>query len=280
MPPVESSYKGVIPPLVREGMAKIYGYLRDPVEKIPEDPKIGAFLAATPLKATGDVDLSSHCFDMDQRQLSSCVGNGTAEAVEMLNSMAGYNYVPLSRLFIYNMSRIQDNQIDAGGNPNVDGGTHIRTAFNVLATLGVCDEYLWPYDTSLVMKTPGFKAQRQATGHKIHTAYRIDSSGDQRAADILSALRANHPVVFGTDVTAAFEAISNDTPIGQPGSNDQILGGHCMVVVGYVNGNFKIKNSWGKGWAAGGYCFMRPDYLTWGNTSDLWVPTLGTLFNQ
>jgi hypothetical protein len=277
---VESSHKVVIPPLALGSMAKVYGYLRDPVEKIPEDPKIRDFLAATPPKATGDVDLSSHCFDMDQRALSSCVGNGTAEAVEMLNDMAGYKYVPLSRLFIYNMSRIQENQIDAGGNPNVDQGTHIRTAFNVLSTLGVCDEYLWPYDENLVLKSPGFKAQRQAVGHRIHTAYRIDSTGDQRATDIISALQASHPVVFGTDVTPAFEALHDDTPIGQPGPNDQILGGHCMVIVGYINGNFKIKNSWGKGWAAGGFCFMRPDYLMWSYTSDLWVPTLGTLFNQ
>lgn len=259
-------------------MAKIYGYKRDPVDD--SDLKVGAFLAATPQRLTGDVDLSSHCFDMDQRALSSCVGNGTVEAVEMLNDIAGYKFVPLSRLFIYNMCRIQNGQIDAAGNPNVDDGTHIRTAFQVLSTLGVCDEYLFPYDEKLVFRTPGFKAQRQGVGHKIHAAYRIDSTGDSRLNDIVSALRANHPVVFGTDVTATFEGLHDATPIGRPGSNEEILGGHCMVIVGYQNGNFKIKNSWGRVWADGGFCFMSPDYLSWSNTSDLWVPTLGTLFNQ
>jgi C1A family cysteine protease len=269
-------------------MARIYGYQRDPVEHIDangnrvdllaKDPKIKDFLATMPQVSPGDVDLSAHCFDMDQRALSSCVGNGTVESVEMLNDLAGYKFVPLSRLFIYDMCRIQEGQIDEHGNPNVDQGTHIRQAFNVLATLGVCDEYLWPYSEELVFKSPTFKAQRQATGHKIHAAYRIDSTGDARVADVIAALRANHPVVFGTGVTQAFEDISDATPIGQPGPNDKILGGHCMVIVGYVGGNFKIKNSWGKGWAAGGFCFMKPDYIAWDQTTDLWVPTLGVQF--
>ena len=36
-----------------------------------------------------------------------------------------------------------------------------------------------------------------------------------------------------------------------------------------------VKNSWGKDWRGGGFCFMQPDYLTWNETQDLWVPTLG-----
>jgi len=39
-----------------------------------------------------------------------------------------------------------------------------------------------------------------------------------------------------------------------------------------------VKNSWGKHWRDGGFALLTPDYITWENTSDLWVPTLGTEF--
>ena len=275
-------------------MARVYGYLRDPLTRpgpggsetdlLASDRKIKDLL---PLLASspGDVDLSKYCIAMDQYDLSSCVGNGTAESLEMLENIAhegipGYQPTPLSRLFIYALARIEDGDHDAHGDPTRDAGTHIRSAFDVIGRFGVCTEALWPYQDALVLKSPSFLAQRQALGHKIHAAYRVDSTGDQRVNDIVAALQAKHPVVFGTNVTPAFEALKDGTPIGQPGSNDQILGGHCMVIVGYLNGNFLIKNSWGTEWAMNGLCFMRPDYITWDQTTDLWVPTIGTDFKR
>ena len=127
-------------------MAKVYGYKRDPQSKqaadgstidlFAQDRKFSALLPnLTVLADAGDIDLSMYCIDMDQQQLSSCVGNGTAESLEMLEQMAhegipGYQPTPLSRLFIYNMARTED------GDLNQDAGTNIRTAFDVLGRFG------------------------------------------------------------------------------------------------------------------------------------------------
>ncbi len=265
-------------------MAKAFGYKPDPrtrteadgsvTDLIKKDLKFGAL--ATKLKAvsTGDVDLSPYCVDMDQQDLSSCVGNATVESVEILNNMAGYRPVPLSRLFVYNMARIRTNSLDK------DEGTYIRVAFDCLSRFGVCDEYLWPYEDAAVFLSPSLKAQRQAVGHRIHSYYRIDSAGDARVNDIVTALRANHPVVFGTLVASEFRDVVDRSPLSTPGPNAQILGGHALVIVGYLNGNFLIKNSWGTSWGSHGFCVMTPDYLTWSGTSDLWVPTLGVDFGN
>lgn len=270
-------------------MAQVYGYLKDPrfssapdgtnIDLIAQDkqfPELAARLKAT---TAGDIDLSKYCIAMNQYALSSCVGNGTVEALEMLENIAhegipGYQPTVLSRLFIYNGAREQEGTLDK------DEGTHVRTAFNVLATLGVCTEQLWPYDDTKVFTSPSFLAQRQALGHKIHAAYRIETQGDQRLQDIVTALRAKHPVVFGTTVTKAFESLDTSSgPVGTPGASDPIAGGHCMVVAGYIGGLFVIKNSWGTDWGNGGFAYFTPDYMAWAGTDDLWVPTLAPTFS-
>lgn len=266
-------------------MTQKFGYQQDPSFRIEKDgsktdllakdlkfgvlaPKLGVKLGATE-----DIDLSPYCTPSNQYQLGSCVGNATADSVEILNSIAGYTPTQLSRLFVYAMARIR------AGDPSLqkDEGTYIRTAFDVLSRFGVCDEYLWPYNVGAVSHIPSIKAQRQAVGHRIHSYYRIDSTGSTRVQDIVNALHAKHPVVFGTTVTDSFQKCRNRTPLARP-SGETSLGGHAMIIVGYLNSCFLVKNSWGTGWGSHGFCLMTPDYITWSETSDLWVPTLGTDF--
>lgn len=266
-----------------------YGYRRDAAFRTEADGsktdlfaldrKIGAFLASAPQVASGDVDLRDFCTETNQHQLSSCAGNATADAVEVLNALAGYKPVQLSRLFVYALARNLEPDPDDPSKTMLgrDEGSQIRLCFDVLSRYGICDEYLWPYDPALVFTSPSMKALRQAVGHRIHGYYRIDSVGAQRVADIISALRARHPVVFGTLIAKSFEGVGDDTPVGPP--SGPTLGGHAMMIVGYIEGKgFIVKNSWGSAWGIDGFCFMAPEYLAWDQTTDLWVPTLGASF--
>lgn len=266
-------------------MAIVYGYQPDPrtrtetdgsvTDLIGKDYKFSTLLPKLTLSVSDtDIDLSKYCPDMDQRQLSSCVGNGTAESLDALELVAhendtGFTPTPVSRLFIYNLARTEEGILDQ------DAGTHIRTAFDVLSRFGSCPEALWPYDESKVFTSPSLKSQRAALGHKINSYYRVDSTGPDLINDLVSALRAKHFPVFGTQVTKAFEQLSGFGPVSTPGSGDSIAGGHCMVVCGYIGGNFLIKNSWGSGWGKNGFCLFTPDYMMWSQTNDIWVPTLG-----
>lgn len=280
------------------------GWLPDPLKKASEKPdyvfKRGLQTPSdtpelfTQLKvsSSGDVDLTIHTTETRQYRASSCGGNATADSVEILNSIEGRPHVQLSRLFVYTLARnFMDMDHDGRSDINKDEGTYLRLCFDVLSKFGICREDIpkneggWPYDLDPRTQKPkdlyilpSLKAMRQATGHRIHSYYRIVAKGEERLAEILSALRSNHPVVFGTLVNEAFVNLRSEGPVGPP--SGATVGGHAMIIVGYISGKgFIVKNSWGLDWGDFGRCLMKPEYLAWSETSDLWVPTLGVTFN-
>lgn len=279
------------------------GWLPDPPKKAGEQPdyvfKHGSNTPSdtpelfTKLKvsSSGDVDMTIHTTQSQQYRAGSCAGNATADSVEILNSIEGKPKVELSRLFVYTMARnFMDLDYDGRSDINKDDGTYIRLCFDVLSKFGICREDIskneggWPYDIDPRTQKPkdlyilpSLKAMRQATGHRIHSYYRITATGEDRLTEILSALRSNHPVVFGTLVNEAFVGLRNEGPVGPP--SGATVGGHAMIIIGYISGKgFIVKNSWGIDWGDHGRCIMKPEYLTWSKTSDLWVPTLGVTF--
>lgn len=272
-------------------MSRVYAWSPDPrfvtspdgrtTDLWEKDPKFSdlkpKLLARLKAVAPGPVNLSSFCVAMNQYDLPSCVGNGTCESLEILESIAnqataGYQPTLLSRMFVWAMARTEEGTLDQVT------GCYVRDAFSVLANLGVCQETTWPYDDNLATVSPSIDAQQEAIGHTISAAFRIETLGQDRVNDIITALQAQHPIVFGTNVTTAFESLTDDGPVDVPAATDTIAGGHCMVVVGWDGTNFIIKNSWGTSWGLNGFCLFTPAYMTWDNTTDLWVPTLGPTF--
>lgn len=281
---------------------QVLSYRRDPIigktadgiefDWTARDKDFAAELApklASVTFSSGDVDLRKYCTNTHQFSLNACAGNATADSVEVLNAiedeekaLAAGTPVPapiqLSRLFVYSMARgLTDEDGDGQADINKDEGTFIRLCFEVLSRWGICDEAVWPYDPSKVFTVPSIKALRQATGHRIHSYYRIKTTGEDRLWAVRSALRAKHPVVFGTLVDQAFMRwTGNLTPLGPPKGKTE--GGHAMLVVGCIGDHFLVKNSWGKGWGDGGYWLMSDEYMAWDQTWDLWVPTMGSPF--
>lgn len=270
------------------------GYLPDPPKKLGDkpdwvfgaggDPDVPTLRPKLEEIHPGNVDLRRHCTSSNQYSAGSCAGNATADAVEVLNSIEGKPAVQLSRLFVYTMARnFMDMDGDGKSDIDKDEGTYIRLCFEVLSKFGLCREDLdagkggWPYDLDNLHTLPDLKAMRRATGHRIHSYYRIGATDDERVEEVISALRSNHPVVFGTSINSAFKKVRSLTPIGPP--DGVTIGGHAMLIVGYLTGKgFIVKNSWGKYWGENGFWIMTPDYLAWSGTQDLWVPTKGMAF--
>lgn len=207
----------------------------------------------------------------DQGRIGSCVGNAIAFCFDYARRRQGVQgYLP-SRLFIYYGAREIENTIAS------DAGCEIRDGIKVVANLGAPPEELWTYDITKFAMKPRIAAYTSGTSRRAIAYARVNNVGSSQ--EIRAALASGVPVVLGISVYESFEsdttAMSGHVAMPQP--SEAMLGGHCMVAVGYrpsADGppEFIVRNSWGSRWGDHGYCYIPEPYLIDDNlTSDLWV---------
>ena len=199
------------------------------------------------------VDLRSKMSPIvDQGQLGSCTANAIVSGLrEYLEIDAEQELVRLSRLFLYYEER------ELEGTINEDSGASLRDGMKVLSQIGVCPEEDYPYDISKFTEAPTSLAIDHAAQYKINEYHRITNLQDLKVA-----LSEGLPVVFGFQVYQSFESeqVAKTGKVPMPKKDEQLLGGHAVLAVGYMDkgnsGSLIVRNSWGNEWGDQGYCYM------------------------
>ena len=193
----------------------------------------------------------------DQGQLGSCTANAVAAAVEYDAKLNGSDPGTLSRLWIYYYERKLE-----GAPLDQDTGAFGRDGFKVCNKLGVPLEADWPYDIAKFAVEPPASLDDEALQHRISN-YRVVP----RNVDSMKAVLSNRQTIaFGFTVYASFESqeVASTGIVPLPTRNEKVLGGHEVLLVGYLKDqpNYGlVRNSWGSGWALGGYFLMPWAYL-------------------
>ncbi len=246
-------------PKTRKRKIARYGWVPD----IPDKRDI-MFRKVYRIPATlpASVDLRPQCAAVeDQGQLGSCTANALVGALEFLMIKDQKTYADLSRLFVYYNERVIEGTVDQ------DSGAMIRDGIKTLASQGVCTEKLWPYDISQFTKKPTDACYQEALNYEITSYQRIDTTDEMR-----SCLADGFPFVFGFTVYESFESqqVAQTGVVNMPGPDEQTIGGHAVVGVGYDDSQkrFIVRNSWGDGWGLKGYFTIPYDYLADRNLSD------------
>lgn len=220
-------------------------------------------------KLPTSVDLRTTGFEppiYDQSALGSCTANGVGDIFEYTQRRLGYaDYMP-SRLFIYYEERRIINTLGQ------DSGAFIRDGLRVVNRLGAPHESIWPYNIGAFTSPPPQAAYDDGLNHQA-TAYM--SVDNKREYDVKAALAQGLPVTFGFSVFAWFES-PDAQGFCRPVVGQGILGGHCVVLVGYFKQKNTwwgiVRNSWGTGWGQSGYCYMPLRWLcNYYNADDFWV---------
>lgn len=183
-------------------------------------------------------------------------------------------FVNVSRLFQYYATRLVE------GTVSYDSGAYIRDAIKAMATYGIVDETLWPYDTTKFAVNPPTSVWSAAATHKI-SSYHAITDGDLETMKV--AISQGYLIEFGFDVYSAFltVAMSNSGMLIRPKANEALEGGHAVALCGYDDnkvmpdgstGAFLVRNSWGTSWGLGGYFYMSYGYVADTKLcSDFWV---------
>jgi C1A family cysteine protease len=239
---------------------------------IPDLPDQRDYLYAAPpptvVKLPAKIDLTADCPPVyDQGQLGSCTGNGIAGALQFdaMKEQLSDTSTP-SRLFIYYNERVIEGTVAS------DAGAMIRDGIKSVATTGVCDETRWPYDIGNFAVRPSTQCYAEAGGHRAIVYSRVTQSLGQ----MKGCLASGYPIVFGFTVYESFEAptVASSGTVPMPASGEKVLGGHCVVAVGYNDRTqrFTIRNSWGPAWGNHGYASMPYAYLLSSTlSSDFWT---------
>jgi C1A family cysteine protease len=213
------------------------------------------------------VDLTLSCPPVrDQGDLGSCTAFAITGALRFDQMKQHLPDFPYSELFLYYCER------ELEGDPGQDGGAQIRDGVKIAASIGVCDESLWPYTITQFAVKPPQTCYLNALQHKSLRYARID----QTLSHMQACLAEGYPFVFGINVYESFESdqVAKTGIVPMPMRGEQLLGGHAILCVGYDTSTqrFLLQNSWGTAWGMNGYFTIPFAYLRSTKlSSDFWT---------
>jgi C1A family cysteine protease len=160
---------------------------------------------------------------------------------------------------IYYLERLRE------GTVNQDAGAFGRDGFKSLRKTGCCPETIWPYDINEFTVKPSEQAYADSGWGKIHEYDHPINEASQ-----MNAIFNGCGVAFGFTVPACFEGeeCMNTGVMPEPQENENILGGHEVVRMGWKPGYWECRNSWGSGVMDNGYFWMPKGFGNSGWCSD------------
>lgn len=221
------------------------------------------------LKPPPSFDLRDNCPPvMDQGQLGSCTAHGITGALRYLLLSSGKPDIELARLQLYYDERVIE------GSVNDDAGAEIRDGIKCAAKIGVAHESTWPYEISRYKSKPSDFVYADALKFEALAYERVKVS----TIEIKRVIAFSKiPVVVGISLYESFESdeVARTGIVPMPNlTKEQMIGGHCIYVVGYgqVPKHFTLRNSWNTDWGDKGDFYLPEHYL--GSTkygSDYWA---------
>jgi C1A family cysteine protease len=234
---------------------------------IPDLPDHRDHLYAAPVEMAGKLpaktDLRPQCPPVyDQGQLGSCTANAIAGAIEFDRLKQKISDFTPSRLFIYYNERAMEHTVDS------DSGAQIRDGIKSIGKLGDCPETEWPYVISKFKTKPPKNCYADALKYKAILYQRVT----QTLGQLKGCLASGYPFVFGFTVYESFESaqVAKTGHASLPKSDEQAIGGHAVVGVGYDDAaqRFIVRNSWGNKWGMKGYFTLPYAYVADNNLAD------------
>ncbi|XP_041962384.1 cathepsin K-like isoform X1 [Alosa sapidissima] len=174
-----------------------------------------------------------------QGSCGSCWAFSAAGALEGQLKKKGKNLVDLS----------PQNLVDCVGKNQGCCGGYMTNAFNYVRNNGLASDNAYPY-TNMAGKCMYNNSMKVATCK----GYKSIDNGDEAA--MAAAVAQNGPVAVALDASQPTFLFYNRGVYTDYYCNPGHLT-HAVLVVGYTENAWIVKNSWGKTWGDGGYIYVK-----------------------
>lgn len=248
---------------------------------VPTLKSLNITAAGSPSDLPQSIDLRPWCSPIeDQESLGSCTAQAGVGLMEFFQIYIYGRHIDASRLFLYKATR---NLLNWSG----DTGAYLRSTMGAMRLFGAPPEKYWPYDIATFDDEPPAFCYAFAEDYEATDYYRLDPAGEDPTIvldTIKEHLAAHIPSMFGFPVyDSMYEAANGEIPF--PSQNDQSLGGHAVMAVGYddkkvithpytaqqTTGAILVRNSWGESWGEYGYGWIPYEFILRQMAVDWWV---------
>jgi C1A family cysteine protease len=174
----------------------------------------------------------------NQMNINSCVANALATIVEYFNEKETGEYVEMSVGYIYGNRRLT---IHKGK------GLFTRDTIRTVAKYGDVPNVYFPNNTEAPRIVEEFEDKVdciEATGYRFKFAEYFKLKD---ASAIKASLMENGPVIFAMTWFDDIRVVNGVMQTNKKRSK-LITGGHCMVIYGWNEIGWKVRNSWGALW--------------------------------
>lgn len=231
------------------------GLVRDHDEVVKRRVSFRAMRLAAPVLPLS-IDLSAHAPPIrDQNGFGCCVGESYSAAANTRLSVAGTPVPLISEFCAYKLARCLDRA--GAATPLTDSGTSPGSAIAAFQNWGVVSEATWGVEDATTLNAePTLTELEEASDFCLAGAYFLQSTGDQRTIDIMTALASGYPVCMSL---AASGTEFNNYSGGVLGSlsgdldHENYVVGYTVSAVGdYASVVLTCRNSWGTNWGESG----------------------------
>ena len=198
----------------------------------------------------------------DQGNTGACVGWGTAEGVLRWHFVKAGRLArnePLSPRYLWMSSKETDAYSARPTSFIESDGTWLTAALGIALKFGVVTDKVLPF------KLGGGAQMYTGSANAFYAvaAQRRIASYFNLGRDLAAWrhwLATQGPVLTRLNVDQAFMQASDSQGKLDHYDAAQTQGGHCVALVGYANGRFIVRNSWGTGWGDRGFAHAADSY--------------------